>query len=61
MCSDVDDDKPSMHVLQTQGGDAQGHPRGKLDKEHIEGAEEGFVAVDVWILHLKVVHDVREH
>lgn len=47
--------------LQTECWDTQGYSRGKLDEEHIEGVEDGFMTVDVWVFHLEVIHYIRKH
>ena len=48
-------------LLQTEGRDTQGQPRGKLDEEYIERVEESFMTMNIWILNFEVIHHIRKH
>lgn len=54
-------DPPPPHSLQTEGGDAQGDSGGKLGEEDIEGEEDGLGPMDMGLLQVEVINDVRQH
>ncbi len=49
------------NLLKTKSWDPQGNSRCKLGEEHIEGVEDGFMALRFRILDFKIIHDVGKH
>lgn len=59
--ADMDKKNLKKILLHTECRDTEGDSRGKLDEEHIEGVEEGFMAMYVWVLYFEVIHCIRKH